>query len=811
MTNHASPSSETHITSPYVELNNRGQRLRFDLIEAEHRLGRDSSWADLAVPNQGWEVISGQHVVFKREGDRYRIYDGNERGKPSTNGLFVDHTRVKQDSGYLLTDNVQLQIGQNPQNMILMNYVVRPSGQVTGNRLTSTRLNLRELQSGRVELGREPQNQVAAMRLEAPSVSRLHASVSRTQNGRYVLRDHSANGTYVNKHRLSAAHTLQDGDTIQIGPFTLLYREAVLEVLDTGDRIRLDALNLVRKVNYAGGEKTILNDVSLAIEPRQLVAIVGGSGAGKSTLMKTLLGIAPTTSGVVLLNGDKLRQNFDLYRSEIGYVPQDDIVHRDLTVEEVLSYACQLRLPPDTDREETIAKTLGLVKLSHVRHTVVHQLSGGQRKRVSIAVELLANPKLFFLDEPTSGLDPGLDKKMMELLRELADQGRTIVLVTHATSNLEVCDRIAFMGSGGQLCYFGPPSQAMQFFQAPSADFKYFADIYIKLDEGLSEDQRDQNIRQWAQHFRQSSLYRQYVASALASAQSSSASTRPKRQKASWLRQWSILAKRYLAIVLRDRFSLLLLFLTAPIGVALLRLALNGDSPIAEPETPIPPEHAPMALRVLFVFTCATIWVGLSGTAQAIVKEANIYLRERLVNLHLIPYLGSKFSVHTAFAVIQSILLITVILVGFESPDPDLIPWTVGLLITTFLTLVASTSLGLMISSLVKNPTQANSALPLLLLPQIIFSGILFDLEGVARVVSWLMISRWSIGGYAAALDVNSMVPETLANMPPPPFDGSSAYAATAENLLLNWGVLCLHSFVCLSISLWQQKRKDVL
>ncbi|MFK8181976.1 MAG: ATP-binding cassette domain-containing protein [Phormidesmis sp.] len=804
-------SSNTLLTGPYLELNNRGQRLRFDLSEDEHRLGRDRSWADLAVPNQGWEVISGQHVVLRREGEFYRVYDGNGCGKSSTNGLFMNHTRIKMQPGCLLADNAQLQIGQNPQNMILMNYVVRPNAQVTGNRPTSSRLNLRELQSARVELGREPQNQMAAMRLDAPSVSRLHASVSRTENGRYVLRDHSANGTYVNKQRLLAPYTLQDGDTVQIGPFTLLYRDSVLEVFDAGDRIRLDAVNLVRQVKYAGSEKTILNDVSLAIEPGQLVAIVGGSGAGKSTLMKTLLGIAPTTSGVVLLNGDDLRQNFDLYRAEIGYVPQDDIVHRDLTVEEVLSYACQLRLPPDTNIEETITKTLSLVKLSHVRHTVVHQLSGGQRKRVSIAVELLANPKLFFLDEPTSGLDPGLDKKMMELLRELADQGRTIVLVTHATSNLEVCDRVVFMGSGGQLCYFGPPSAAMPFFQAPSADFKYFADIYIKLDEGNSDQQRDQTVRQWADRFKRSPLYQQYVASALAGSQHSSATSRPQRQKASWARQWFILARRYLALVLRDRFSLLLLFFTAPIGVALLRLALNGDSPIAEPANPIPPEHAPMALRVLFVFTCATIWVGLSGTAQAIVKEAHIYLRERLVNLHLVPYLGSKFSIHAALAIIQSILLIIVIIIGFESPEPDLIPWSVGLLVTTFLTLIASTSLGLMISSVVKNPTQANSALPLLLLPQIIFSGILFDLEGVARVVSWLMISRWSIGGYAASLDVNSMVPAVIANMPPPPFAGSAAYNATMENLLLNWGVLCVHSLVCLSISLWQQKRKDVL
>ena len=803
-------SSETLLTSPFIELNNRGKLLRFDLCEDEHRLGRDSAWADLAVPDSGWEVISGKHVVFKRENDCYRVYDGNGQGKPSTNGLFMNHTRIKAQPGCLLQDNAQLQIGQNPQNMILMDYMVQPKAPVMSHRPSTSRLNLRSLPSPKVELGREPENQAAAMLLDAPSVSRQHASITRAENGTYTLRDHSANGTFVNKQRLKASHKLKDGDTIQIGPFTLLYQNGLLEIFDSGDRIRLDALNLVRTVKYAKTEKTILNDVSLAIEPGQLVAIVGGSGAGKSTLMKTLLGIAPTTSGVVLLNGDDLRRNFDLYRRDIGYVPQDDIVHRDLSVEEVLSYACQLRLPPDTDIEAAITNTLNLVKLSHVRHTVVHQLSGGQRKRVSIAVELLANPKLFFLDEPTSGLDPGLDKKMMELLRELADQGRTIVLVTHATSNLEVCDRVVFMGSGGQLCYFGPPTEAMTFFQAPSPDFKHFADIYIQLDEGSTDTERNQNVQHWAKRFKSSPIHHQYVETALATGQLGGSAPRPKRRRASGIRQWQILSRRYLNLVLRDRFSLLLLFFTAPIGVALLRLALRGESPIAEPAVPIPPEHAPMALRVLFVFTCATIWVGLSGTAQTIVKEANIYLRERLVNLRLVPYLGSKFSIHAALAIIQALLIILVIIVGFESPEPDLFPWPLGLLITTFLTLIASTSLGLMISSLVKNPTQANSALPLLLLPQIIFSGILFDLEGSARFISWLMVSRWSIGGYAASLNVNSMVPEAVEGMSLP-FAGAAAYDATWENLALNWGVLCVHSLVCLSVSLWQQKRKDVL
>ncbi|MEN8446121.1 MAG: ABC transporter permease, partial [Cyanobacteria bacterium J06555_13] len=209
-------------------------------------------------------------------------------------------------------------------------------------------------------------------------------------------------------------------------------------------------------------------------------------------------------------------------------------------------------------------------------------------------------------------------------------------------------------------------------------------------------------------------------------------------------------------------------------------------------------------------FTCATIWVGLSGSAQTIVREANIYLRERLVNLRLIPYLGSKFSIHAALAVIQAILLMIIIVFVFESPEPDLIPWWIGILFTTFLTLLASTSVGLLVSCFVKNSTQANSALPLILIPQIIFSGILFDIEGIGRVFSWLMASRWSIGAYAAVLDVNDMVPNATPGVPLP-FEGATTYDPTIENLLLNWGMLCLQSLVCLSVCLWQQKRKDIL
>ncbi len=280
-------------------------------------------------------------------------------------------------------------------------------------------------------------------------MSRRHATIEPDGQGKYILKDYSANGVFVNGGRVSGSILLIEGVAIQIGPFTLVLRGDTLEVVDRGNQIRLDAWDLVREVKDKRNQtRRLLDGISLAIEPGQFVALVGGSGAGKSTLMRTLLGIDATDKGTVYLNGNALRSNFGVYRSQIGYVPQDDIVHRELTVAEVLTYAAKLRLPSDTDLEEVVSKTLDEIEMSDRRDVLVSKLSGGQRKRVSIGVELLADPKLFFLDEPTSGLDPGLDKKMMQLLRKLANQGRTVILVTHATANITLCDRIVFVGRG---------------------------------------------------------------------------------------------------------------------------------------------------------------------------------------------------------------------------------------------------------------------------------------------------------------------------------------------------------------------------
>ncbi|WP_341524969.1 ATP-binding cassette domain-containing protein [Nostoc sp. UHCC 0302] len=778
-------------TNPYLQLNNQGQTLYLKLGKPQHIMGRDPHIADLVIP-QEWEVVSRCQAVLSRDGEDYRIYDGDGK-KPSSNKLYINHSLITPTAGYLLTNGIEIQISQNPNQLIQVKYF-NPSNAQS---ITTPKQRSISLKQKSILLGRDPN---ANLQLEAPTVSRRHATIDTDAQGRYILRDYSTNGVFVNGQQVTGTATLFNGAKIRIGPFTLVLRDDNLEILDQGDRIRLEAHSLILETNG----KRRLDNLSFAIEPGQFVALVGGSGAGKSTLMRTLLGVEKTTEGIVHLNGEDLQKNFNIYRNQIGYVPQDDIIHRELTVAEVLTYAAKLRLPPDINLKQVVDEALDAIKMTHRRNALVNDLSGGQRKRVSIGVELLADPKLFFLDEPTSGLDPGLDKQMMQLLKELAHQGgRTIILVTHATANITECDRIVFLGLGGKLCYFGTPQEALTFFGVQD-----FADIYIKLEQ-------EPEVIQYANIFRQSSYYQQYITNQISSEnQKVTKSVAPTRKKVSFLQQWFLLTQRYLQLILRDRVNLVLSLLTAPISIGLITLALKDKTAFVLGDKP-DPSLAPLALRVLFVFTCAALWVGLSSSLQEIVKESAIYLRERLVNLGLLAYLSSKVTILSGLAIVQTLLMVVVIFIGFKSPKPELISWHLGLAITAFLTLLASISLGLLVSTTVKNSSQANSALPLLLLPQIIFSGVLFKTEGVInKFLSWLMLSRWSVGAYGTLVNVNGLVPAPTklpdGSIVPQPFEITSVYDPTWENLILNWGILLVHAVVYLIATFFLQKRKDI-
>ena len=805
-------------TQPYVELDNQGQKIILPLVKGTNYLGRDPGWANMQVPRE-WNIISRKQAIIEQEDHNFRIYDGDRHHqRPSGNGIFLNQSRINLIQGHILKNGEQLHIGQDPRQQIVLTYYNPQRGEMKAPSLR--RLDLADVKIWPVELGRSP-NSVCSMELDAPTVSRLHAKVNSFVNGGYLIQDCSSNGTFINGKRLNKPHHLVRDDTIQIGPYVLLFTGSALELTNPTNQIRLDAHELFFKVKDKKGETfTILNRVNLVLEPGQLVALVGGSGAGKSTLMKSLLGIAPISLGNVYLNGDDLRQNWSIYRSQVGYVPQDDIIHRNLTVEEILRCACQLRLPPDTNVSKVIANTLEQVRLSHVRHTLVSRLSGGQRKRVSIGVELLADPKLFFLDEPTSGLDPGLDKEMMLLLREQADRGRTIALVTHATDNIDICDRIAIMGLGGNLCYYGPPKQALPFFQNYAgrfADEKFadFADIYIELNKGKDKAAIAERVDYWSQTYAHSPHYRDYIQNYLSPGKKNQQGTKVKSSFTgiSPIAQLSLLARRYWKLVNRDRTSLLLTLFAGPVTIALTGLPLRNEQPLSITD-PVSLTQASLALRLLFIFSCVSIWIGLSNAIREIVRESAIYFRERLLNLALLPYLGSKLMVRGGLALVQTVLITLVVLLVFIDPASELISWSFGFAITTFLTLLASSSLSLMLSAFVKTENEGNGILPLIMIPQIIFSGVLFTLSGWSSKLSWLMLSRWSIGAYGSLADVNSMAPKANFSLNPQMlneiFEASPVYNDTWQNLSLNWGILMVHTSVYAIITLFVLRQKDV-
>jgi ABC transport system ATP-binding/permease protein len=778
-------------SNPYLQINNQGEIINFELNRSQHVLGRDPGLADLLVPDN-WQLMSRKQATLRQNGDSYSIFDGDGQ-TPSSNRLYLDRVLISPQAGCLLIHGMSLDIGLDPATAIRVTYINPRLSNAPIPNVANKSVSLRQQQT--ITLGRDG---TSTLQLDAPTISRTHATISQDGAGRYILRDLSTNGVFVNGQRVNKTTIVSDGATIRIGPFTLIARNDELQLLDTGDRIRLDIDRLILETSG----KRRLDNLSFALEPGQLVALVGGSGAGKSTLMRALLGIEAATSGVVYINGSDLRQNFNIYRNQIGYVPQDDIIHMDLSVEEVLTYAAKLRLSSDIDLRAIVDRALDDIKMTHRRKASIRDLSGGQRKRVSIGVELLANPKLFFLDEPTSGLDPGLDKQMMELLRDLAHDGhRTIVLVTHATANITDCDRIVFLGAGGKLCYFGSAPEALKFFGVND-----FANIYIKL-------QQDSEIDRHVELYRNSAYFQKYIANTFnPHANARNTLIPPTAKKGNPIGQLQIFTQRYFNLITRDRINLGLALFTAPVCIGLLNFALRDKDPFVLGNI-VDVGLPGLALQVLFVITCASLWVGLSSSAQEIVKESAIYLRERLVNLRLRSYLGSKFSVLAALAIVQTTLIVLAISIGYKAPTPNLINWHLGIFINTFLTLTASFSLGLLVSTAVKNGNQANGALPLLLLPQIIFSGVLFKLKGFGVVISYLMLSRWAIGAYGTILNVNQLVPDNLKteSIEDMPFPTGIAYQPTWSNLSFNWLMLLVHIAVYWIITAWLQKKKDIL
>jgi ABC transport system ATP-binding/permease protein len=547
-------------------------------------------------------------------------------------------------------------------------------------------------------------NEKCEVVLKHPQVSGFHARIDRGSNGIYIEDLRSSNGTYVNDRLIQKAPLIQ-GEPVLIMPYLILFTGEFLNVYTLQQQSQL----IGWQISVAAGDKKIIDRATLACNSNELIGLIGPSGSGKTTLMKCLSGQVFPSGGRVQLNGVDVFTHFDLFKRNIGFVPQDDIIHRELTVQQTLLYAAKLRLPRDMsemERRIRVKETLIELELEEQERLAVHRLSGGQRKRVNIAIELLTKPGILFLDEPTSGLDPALDEKLMMLFKKLSQDGRITILTTHLLEHATMFSRIALMQSG-RLIFFGSPQEAMSFFGVNA-----LSALYSKIKNRSAEEWQDE-FQKTATHQKDFDQARDQV---LPSKRSPVHTTEKMVEPPAHLfHQGATLASRYLEIILRDRKNTGLLLLQAPLITFFVFIATANLS------------------SRLFMMALAAIWFGCNNSAREICKEIPLYRRERMVNLAIVPYLNSKFVVLAVLVALQCLVL------ALLTPDRFFQAYWPLVLCG-----VAGVALGLLISSIVNSPDKAIALVPILLIPQVLFSGIFGELKGFQRLIGETMISKWS-------------------------------------------------------------------
>lgn len=706
---------------PWLEATTTAGTVRYPIQEDTVRIGRSSD-NDLVIPEP---VVSKRHAVVRRSGNTYLYEDLG-----SANGTYLGHERIRLRQ---LADGDSFEIGET---VALVFRISERDAEPAGGTAAVVAPSDHAL-----VIGRDPDCDIV---LDHPAISRRHARLGPPAgDGSRLVEDlGSANGTFVGGDQVlpGEPRPAAPGSRVRVGPLELevqaggWFRDADAGLALTGWMLRQEV----------GKGATLLQDVSLEVRPQEFVAIVGASGAGKTTLLKALAGLKRPSGGRVLVNGVDLYAHREVFRSMVGFVPQDDILHEDLPVRRALTYTAALRLPEDTPadernlRVEEVIKSLGLEDRADA---AIRKLSGGQRKRVSIGAELLTRPGLFFLDEATSGLDPGTEGQMMRQLRTLADDGHTVVLVTHATKNVMMCDKVAFLAKGGHLAFYGPPEDALGHFGV-----RDFDGIYDRLDG-------ERTPPEWADTYRSSEAFRRYVAPAI---EQGSQASRPesapgRRRSASWARQFGVLSHRYLDIVRRDRLGFAILALIAPV-IGLIYLAA-WPRDVLDFRTGDPSRAFVMAFLVsLMPFIIASV-----SATREIVKETPVYLRERAVSLRVGPYVGSKTAVVTVLSSWHALALTLFWSAGIEFPDAGITDY-LSVYISVFLILVSGSVLGLLISAVSPREEQAVLFAIGLIIVQIVFSGGILPLSdtGVAgKVLGSVTSTNWGFRAVMASVGID--------------------------------------------------------
>ncbi|MEV7580321.1 ABC transporter ATP-binding protein/permease [Streptomyces erythrochromogenes] len=727
--------------------------------------------------------VSWHHAVLRPDGDHWTVED-----EDSTNGTWADGHRVHEWS---VGAGSELRFGDEQDGPRAVLTAPGPGPGAAGarpSRVSNPSMTATFRQPSAVlplpartvvRIGRSTDNDLVIDELD---VSRRHAELRALADGGHEIADlGSHNGTYLNGAPVTGAAPLTEGDIVGIGHLAFcLVGDRLQEYEDTGE-ITLDVQGLTVVVDR--GRKTLLDEVSFPVGAKCLLAVIGPSGAGKSTLLGALTGLRPADRGAVLYDGRDLYRDYAELRSRIGLVPQDDILHSQLTVRRALLYAAELRFPQDTakaERRRRVDEVIGELGLDQRAAQPIHSLSGGQRKRVSVALELLTKPSLLFLDEPTSGLDPGMDRSVMHMLRGLADDGRTVIVVTHSVLSLDVCDRLLVLAPGGRIAYYGPPAETLEHFgfsQWPEA-FEAF------------ENQRG---RDWAGEYAASTAHRKYVLGAArepwyggaypAAAEAASAAglvPPPPPKAQSWGSQLSTLVRRYAAALAADR-TFLAIMIALPFVMGAMARALAGSRLTQE-----------TAINALLILSVGGVLTGAANAVRELVKERVIYRRERAVGLSRSAYLMSKVVVLGAVTVAQAVVLTLVALYGVDLNAPGghgvLLPPLVEITIAVALLAFSAMMLGLLVSALVRKEEVTMPLLVLLAIVQVVFCGALLELDGVPVVeqLAWLVPSRWALGAMAGTIDLHAIVPGALTDDP--------LFAHSPAVWLLNLGMLVVLS-----------------
>jgi len=580
----------------------------------------------------------------------------------------------------------------------------------------------------RIRIGRDATND---WHIDDLIVSRFHAEIVQNDQGGFDLVDlRSANGTFVNGVMIKRRE-LVIGDLISIGNIT---RRFTSDGLDSP--VGVEGVDIVAKdVSFSVGDRQLLNDINFHLGPRTLTAIVGPSGAGKSTMLNVITGRTTPSQGEIVIGGRNLHKEYGDLSQRIGLVPQADILHTRLTVKQALTYGAALRFPSETsaaEREERVLEVMEKLELTPRADLRIDKLSGGQRKRASIGLELLTKPSILVLDEPTSGLDPGLDAHVMETLRKLADDGQTVVLVTHSVDNLNFCDNVILLASGGRIAYAGPSST-----------------VFTALGKSS-----------WAEVFRllsspEALLLSSKKRSGVVSSTSQIAQEKIKKQ--SWIKQLATLSARYLRVIASDKYYLGLLA-AIPVLVGAICYATAGELGLG----PGLPNKSglvlnPIARSTLMILILGTVFIGLSTAIQEIIKENPIRLREKSVGIRSGTYLMSKVLVLGVITTLQAMIFAAIVLFNRPLPQQGVFfanAYLEILLIVSLLGL-ASMCLGLVISALLSSTEQAMPILVGLTMGQVVLSGALPGKnEGIMAILAPLSPSYWSMNSLSSSINL---------------------------------------------------------